>query len=349
MATPDSDRIHRVLILDNDETTGSYYILFSLYDLLALSHFGDKLDSQKTLESLCRSCEEFGVFRPGLRAFLKEIEEMKQKGLVEKLCLYTNQLDVRDVYHHPHWKTKDGITWSVPLMISKMFNILAENDKFVDELYTRPIGNVKQVNNYPVKDLARVFTSLYPKDKVNLERTMFVDDLHHRKYIIDSSNSKTDKASRCPISAYSRQLPKDAFSTIVDRILRIHGLELHWHNSILRDSIESGWIHLNSGLRNLHTGHSVLRKTMDRIRQFFNREHKEKLGGLNKKRVRDGHGSKRDSKSKTTARAAGRTGRTKGRKRSKRSKKTRSKTKRSESFSAAKGERRTRKGRNPSS
>ncbi len=313
--------IHRVLILDNDETTGSYYILFSLYDLLALSHFGDKLDSQKTLESLCRSCEEFGVFRPGLRAFLKEIEGMKREGLVEKLCLYTNQLDVRDVYHHPHWKTKDEITWSVPLMISKMFNIMAENDEFIDELYTRPIGNVKQINNYPVKDLARVFSDLYPKEKVNLEKTMFVDDLHHRKYIIDSSNSKTDKASRCPIPAYSRQLPKDAFKVIVDRILRIHGLELHWHNSILRDSIESGWIHLNSGLRNLHTGHSVLRKTMDRIRQFFDIQcnsksgHKEKLGGLNKKRVKDGI-SKRRTKTAT---------------------------------SRAKGERRTRKGRNSSS
>lgn len=338
-------KVHRVLILDNDETTGSYYILFSLYDLLALSHFGDKLDSQKTLESLCRSCEEFGVFRPGLRTFLKEIEGMKQEGLVEKLCLYTNQLDVRDVYHHPHWKTKDGITWSVPLMISKMFNIMAENDKFVDELYTRPVGKLKQVNNYPVKDLARVFSDLYPKETVNLERTMFVDDLHHRKYIIDSSNSKTDKASRCPIPAYSRQLPKDAFGIIVDRILRIHGLELHWHNSILRDSIESGWIHLNSGLRNLHTGRSVLLKTMDRIRQFFSWERKEKLGGLNKKRVRDGHGSKRDSKSKTTGRTKGR----KERKGSKRNKKTRSKTKRSESSTAAKRERRTRKGRNPSS
>jgi hypothetical protein len=337
------EKTHRVLILDNDETTGSYYILFSLYDLLALSHFGDKLDSQKTLESLCRSCEEFGVFRPGLRTFLKEIEEMKQNGLVEKLCLYTNQLDVRDVYHHPHWKTRDGITWSVPLMISKMFNIMAENDKFVDELYTRPIGKLKQVNNYPVKDLARVFSDLYPKEKVNLERTMFVDDLHHRKYIIDSSNSKTDKASRCPIPAYSRQLPKDAFGTIVDRILRIHGLELHWHNSILRDSIESGWIHLNSGLRNLHTGRSVLQKTMDRIRQFFNWERKEKLGGLNKKRIRDGHGSKRDSKSKTTTRAKGRT------KGSKRNKKTKSKTKRSENTDTSKRERRTRKGRNPSS
>ena len=43
------DEIPKILILDNDETTGSYYLLFSLYDLLALSNFGKHLDSKKTM------------------------------------------------------------------------------------------------------------------------------------------------------------------------------------------------------------------------------------------------------------------------------------------------------------
>lgn len=320
LSDSDSDKVHRILILDNDETTGSYYILFSLYDLLALSHFGSRLDSRKTLESLAKSCEEFGVFRPGLRSFLRQIAEMKRSGEIEKLCLYTNQLDVRDVYHHPHWKTKDGVTWSVPLMISKMFALMVDDDKFIDELFTRPLGNVPQINNYPVKDLARVFSSLYPKEPVDLSRTIFVDDLHHKKYIIDSSKSGTDKESRCNIPAYSRQLPKDAFGVIIDRILRIHGIELHWHNSILRDSIESGWLHMNSNIKNLHTGSGILKRIGQRIRHFFDYGHKEKLGGLNKKRIRDGTGT-----SATTKRERSRT--TKHRKYSKRRQKTKGKTK----------------------
>ena len=263
---------HKVLILDNDETTGSYYILFSLYDLFALSHFGHRLDSRKTLEILVRSCEEFGVFRPGLRAFLGQVLDMKQKGTIEKVCLYTNQLDVRQVYHHPHWKTRDGKVWSVPLMIQEMFNILVGDSEFIDRLFTRPVGDVNQIEKYPVKDLARVYKDIYPKDKVDLSKTLFVDDLHQRKYIIDSTKSGTDRYSRCAIPPYSRQLPKNTFQIIMERILNAHGMELHWHNSILRDSVESGWLHMNSNIRTRNTGLAILKRIRDRIERFFTKE-----------------------------------------------------------------------------
>ncbi len=309
-----SESAHRILILDNDETTGSYYILFSLYDLLALSHFGDKLDSKKTLEILIHSCEEFKIFRPGLRSFLKDIARMKKNGEIEKLCLYTNQLDVRDVYHHPHWithdqithdkKTNNGITWSVPLMISKMFCLMVEDDEFIDELYTRPLENVDKINNYPVKDLSRVYKDLYPKSHINLSKTLFIDDLHHKKYIIDSSNSNTDKLCRCPISPYSRQLPKSTFGIIINRILKAHGIELHWHNSILRDSIESSWIHMNSNLKNANTGSSVLRRINERVHKFFDLEYKDnKITNRNERATK----GKRNTKGKRSTKGKRRT------------------------------------------
>ncbi len=273
-----SDNGHSIVIMDNDETTGSYYILFSLYDLLALSHFGQRLDWRKTMEIILRECEELGVFRPGLRAFLQNIADMKKQGVVEKVCLYTNQLDVRDVYHHPHWKTSNGMAWSVPEMIRVMFEMMVDYDdmnntdfRFIDRLYTRPVQVNKEIDNYPVKDLARVYKDLYPHERVNLSRTIFIDDMYHKKYIIDSSKSKTDRYSRCSIPAYSRQLEKNALGLIVDKILKAHRIELHWHNSILRDSVESSWIHLNSNIHNKNTGRSPLVKTMERIRQFFQR------------------------------------------------------------------------------
>ncbi len=288
-----SEDIRKILILDNDETTGSYYILFSLYDLFALSHFGSRLDSHKTLEILVRCCEDFGIFRPGLRGFLKQILDMKNKGLIDKICLYTNQLDVRDVYHYPHWKTNDGIVMSVPLMISKMFCLMVNDTHFIDKLYTRPIGDdLKQVNKYPVKDLCRVFKDLYPNDTVNLSKTLFVDDLHHKKYIIDSSNSKTDRYSRCSINEYSRQLPKKAFEIILNKILDAHRIELHWHNSILKDSIESGWIHLNSNIENKNTGKAVLKRISTRVNKFFTIGYKDKAAVKQK----NGTSSKRSGK-----------------------------------------------------
>jgi hypothetical protein len=91
----------KILILDNDETTGSYYILFSVYDFLRESTLGRNLNAKKTLQVLIDYFEKYNVFRPGLRQFLQGVSDLKQQGKIDKVCIYTNQLDVRIQTKHP--------------------------------------------------------------------------------------------------------------------------------------------------------------------------------------------------------------------------------------------------------
>jgi hypothetical protein len=235
--------IPRILILDNDETTGSYYLLFYLYDFLAKSSLNGKLNTSKTFRVLLKEFDKLKVFRPGLRTFLKSMNTLKQSGKIDKICIYTNQLDVRGIPGYKVLTTSDGIEWSVPDILRVLFNMIAKDSGFIDAVYTRPATyNVQE--EYPTKDFVRVFRDLYPSMDVNLSRTMFVDDRFHRKYIIDSSRSGTDENSRIPIEPYRVTLPSNSFSEVLNQILRTNKIVLH-HDSKLRNTIEDGWIDMN--------------------------------------------------------------------------------------------------------
>jgi hypothetical protein len=235
--------IPRILILDNDETTGSYYLLFYLYDFLAKSSLNGKLNTSKIFRVLLKEFDKLKVFRPGLRTFLKSMNTLKESRKIDKVCIYTNQLDVRGIPGYKVLTTSDGIEWSVPDMLRVLFNMLVKDSGFIDAVYTRPTTyNVQE--EYPTKDFVRVFNDLYPEMDVNLTHTMFVDDRFHRKYIIDSSRSGTDENSRIPIEPYRVTLPSNSFSEVLNAILRTNKLVLH-HDSKLRNTIEDGWIDMN--------------------------------------------------------------------------------------------------------
>ena len=155
--------IPRILILDNDETTGSYYLLFYLYDFLAKSSLNGKLNTSKTFRVLLKEFDKLKVFRPGLRTFLKSMNTLKESGKIDKVCIYTNQLDVRGVPGYKVLTTVDGgdkREWSVPDMLRVLFNMLVKDSGFIDAVYTRPTTyNVQE--EYPTKDFVRVFIVEY--------------------------------------------------------------------------------------------------------------------------------------------------------------------------------------------
>ena len=171
---------------------------------------------------------------------------LKESGKIDKVCIYTNQLDVRGIPGYKVLTTVDGgdkREWSVPDMLRVLFNMIVKDSGFIDAVYTRPVAyNVQE--EYPTKDFVRVFRDLYPDIDVNLTYTMFVDDRFHRKYIIDSSRSGTDENSRIPIEPYRVTLPSNSFSEALNAILRANKLVLH-HDSKLRNTIEDGWIDMN--------------------------------------------------------------------------------------------------------
>jgi hypothetical protein len=209
---------------------------------------------------------------------------MKKAGQIDKVCIYTNQLDIRDVPSYPQWKTADGLSWSVPSMIAYMFNIMV-GGRLIDALYTRPV-EYNSRNEYPVKDLYRVFSDLYPGEAVDLSMTFMIDDVYDKRYIIDSSKSGTDTNVRIPIPPYRRQLRKDVFYRIVNRILGGRGLNTA--NSALVNSIHSSWLHRNSGMYDMGDG-NALRDISYRLEGVFkgarNSTNKHVKGGKNKRRT----------------------------------------------------------------
>lgn len=213
----------RILILDNDETTGSYNLLFHLYDLFAVSEFGSKLDIALTMTALTRTFKILGIFRPGLTRLLQCASTLKKDNRLAKVVMYTNQLDVRQIRDAPKWKC-DGIEWSVPMIIQVMLVYLADNPKLIDTILTRPLETDLRIGDYPVKDFVRAFRAVYPTGPINLSKTLFLDDLADHPYIIDSSKSKTDTNSRMKLTPYVKKLDQSAFWFVVRACLHINNI-----------------------------------------------------------------------------------------------------------------------------
>ncbi len=256
--------IPHILILDNDETTGSYYLLFSLYDFLSRSTFNGKINAAKTLKLLLKILEQNDVFRPGLRAFLHDMYLLKKQGHLNNICIYTNQLDVRYVNGYKLLKTSDGKEWSVPEILRTMFNMIVKDPWFIDAVYTRPNTNVNLAEDYPIKDFVRVFDDLYPDRRVDLSYTAFVDDRFHRKYIVDSSQSGTDSRSRIPIDPYMIVLPRNVFYDTIEQIAEINNLNMVENMSLIK-KCEKEWLLTNKkvGLMEKEVSNSNMKSFTD--------------------------------------------------------------------------------------
>jgi hypothetical protein len=259
--------VPKILILDNDETTGCYYILFVIYDFLRLSNIGEQISYSKTLQILIEYFEKYNVFRPGLRHFLEGASYLKKNKKIDKICIYTNQLDFRDV-GDLLWKSR-----SVPEIIADMFSRISNNNALIDNIFTRPIGdNVVKIENYPVKDLSRVYQNLYPNIPVNFSSTLFIDDLHDPKYIIDSSNSNTDSKSRYKISSYSKHQPVSLFVDIISAILEKNGnIRLGQKDTVLLNQVDNKWQDLNSDIKTKNKN-SKLTTVFRRVKKFFEKK-----------------------------------------------------------------------------
>lgn len=242
----------RLLILDNDETTGSYLILFYLYDLFAESEFGLKLDPAITLTVLAAYFQAMNIFRPGLDTFLKSVATLKSSGRLDSIVMYTNQLDVRHTIDTSIWKPK-GHQWNVPMMIHVMLVYLADYPKLIDEILTRPIGS--GLLAYPVKDFVRAYRSIITTGPVNLEKTLFIDDLASEPYLVDSSHSATDKNSRIHVAPYSRKLLDGSFRLIIKAVLSVNKIEASKTDLDLIDAFEQKWLRANGKIvdKNLDT------------------------------------------------------------------------------------------------
>lgn len=265
-----TSRTPRILILDNDETTGSYNLLFHLYDCLATTEFGKRLQPATTLHAIAHSFKNLGVFRPGLTRLLKTAVSLKKSKRLDKIIMYTNQLDCRHTRNMPIWHPIGG-EWSVPMMIQIMLVYLADEPQLIDEILTRPLRPIHTIGDYPVKDFVRAFRSAYPIGPVDLSKTLFLDDLAEHPYIIDSSDSKTDDNSRIPLEPYSRKLRPSAFRYVIKHILEVNHLILTAEDWCIIGSCERKWF-----ASNIHIEDSGLEdgfeKLVSLLKTFYSKE-----------------------------------------------------------------------------
>lgn len=167
----------RAIILDNDETTGSYYVVFALiFAFQILPNPPDIFEVSTVLERLAIWMETHHCFRPGLVDFLKHIVKMRNENKLDGIIMYTNQKDFTSQ------TTKDSNSLYPPLLtspahcISYMMSYLVQDIVF-DHILTRPEqGTPIGTNGCLAKQFKRVL-DLYPEWSQSCSKLLFFDDL----------------------------------------------------------------------------------------------------------------------------------------------------------------------------
>ncbi len=197
----------RAVILDNDETTGSYAILFAIiHTLHQIPNI--KMSTVATiLQRLGTWMIRNHVFRPGLRMLLQTILQLKLENKIDIVIMYTNQKDG----HPPDSYIEEEsdflpVLWSVPLCIAYMFCYLM-GDNVVNMILSRPANHIKLTNGVIIKHWYRILEQ-FPDRPRDIRSMIFIDDLACPAYISSVGISKhaTDPSCWHRVEPYTRVL-----------------------------------------------------------------------------------------------------------------------------------------------
>ena len=81
----------RAIVLDNDEASGSYLILFDLWETLMRTSVGSVLTFKQILDFLIKKAGDYNIFRPGLIQFLETCVELRDTYCIDAIIMYTHQ------------------------------------------------------------------------------------------------------------------------------------------------------------------------------------------------------------------------------------------------------------------
>jgi len=191
----------RAVILDNDETTGSYPIVYSI--LKTLQNLGP-VEPQLLcyiLERLAIWMVKQSIFRRRLIDFLRTLVDLKKAGKIDAIIMYTNQ-----------YEPNQTLSESLPRCIQYMFMYLVPGFIF-DHILTRPENPVILNNTYP-KQFKRVL-DLYPYWPSDTTQILFFDDLAVPMYVKDDGVEVTSDSSRILVDPYYCLLYKEDINECV--------------------------------------------------------------------------------------------------------------------------------------
>jgi hypothetical protein len=205
----------RAVVLDNDETTGSYGLVFALMNYLRMERQPSLNTVATILEKLAMWMVGHDVFRPGLDVVLETLLSLRKAGSIDVIIMYTNQSELVPPGGYPDLDTRPPFLWSVPNCIAFMMNYIM-NDLIFNAILTRPL-ELKTQKGIVAKRFSRILDlySQYPKDTHNM---LFVDDCATTEYVLDTDipdEGRYEKA-RYQVSQYFRCLkPEEVFSCLL--------------------------------------------------------------------------------------------------------------------------------------
>jgi hypothetical protein len=156
----------RAIVLDNDETTGSYGLLFAIISVLQNNTYLTDEIIKKILKRLATWMKIYNIFRPGILKLLYTALAMRKYKYIDAIIMYTNQTEVEN---------SGLIIDSPPKCIAYMMAYLVEAPVF-DNIITRDPNYKKTPLSYIPKSFERIL-ELYPDRPKDIRGIIFVDDM----------------------------------------------------------------------------------------------------------------------------------------------------------------------------
>lgn len=223
----------RAIVLDNDEATGSYNILFGLWEVLRETSLGKSLSLEVVIDYLIDVAlkEPYNIFRPHLFTFLHTAYELREKGYIDGIIMYTNQ--------------EANFTWhdcSIPVLISiLMTKIIGKRGRpLFDHILSRPPENYQNEvgGGWILKSFDRIL-NLYPGVNRDIRDIVFVDDNANPKLIEADNISAEHKtlSSWQRVSPYRVVYNGKKLRSLVDGLASYYGYELTSRDLVVLNTI----------------------------------------------------------------------------------------------------------------
>jgi hypothetical protein len=201
----------RIVVLDNDATTGSYYELFAWYEWLLESRLGPYLSVKELGVAFARILDVGRSFRPWTANFLRRLSALKEEDRLDYVVIYTNQSERDDIPKDMH-----GIPLSVPRLLETAYNRLAGDNCLIDLLLVRP-HEFDRSSKAIGKNFKRIFEGLELHGPHSARNLLFFDDLE--KGWIDSTGVQHARSAHVVVEPYTKNFnSKLVYNLMVETI-----------------------------------------------------------------------------------------------------------------------------------
>ena len=192
----------RCVVLDNDETTGSYRIVIAF--LIGLEKVPDlTLDMLlEILERLASFMISHKLFRPGIEILLETVTKLRKKGRLDAIVMYTNQKEGTSSKKHI------PLLHSPPQAIAYMLSYIMDYHIFDNIL-------VRTTDKTYLKSFRRLL-DCYPDKPKDIQKIVFVDDHATPTFILADGVENVKSSAWYPIPPYSRILTSHDLGNCLD-------------------------------------------------------------------------------------------------------------------------------------